>query len=82
MPIHVALDASFIIVLLNEKDLWHSAALQLLRPLETKGTQQCVFDCVLSEVVRTLARRVRDLVMKEQGPEFCTTKEILEKLHP
>jgi predicted nucleic acid-binding protein len=60
MPIQVALDASFIVALLDEKDLWHPAALQLLSPLETPGFKQFAFDCVLSEVVSTLARRVRE----------------------
>ncbi len=51
MPLLIGLDSSFIIALLDEKDLWHSVALELLGPLETTGVKQFVFDCVLSEVV-------------------------------
>ncbi len=70
MPLLIGLDTSFIIALLDEKDLWHSAALQLLGPMEITGTKQFVFDCVLSEVVSTLARRTREKRRQADFPKL------------
>ena len=66
----VALDTCFIIALLDERDLWHSAAIGLLGPLGTTGTKQFVFDCVLSEVVSTLARRTRERHREADFPKL------------
>ncbi len=79
MPLQIGLDTSFIIALLDEKDLWHSAAMELLDPLETTGTKQFVFDCVLSEVVSTLARRIRE---KHREPDFPGLMDEIRKRFP
>lgn len=79
MPLQIGLDTSFIIALLDVKDLWHSAALELLDPLETRGTKQFVFDCVLAEVVSTLARRSRE---KHREADFPGLMNEIEKRFP
>ncbi len=79
MPPQIGLDTSFIIALLDEKDQWHSVAMELLDPLETMGTKQFVFDCVLAEVVSTLARRIRE---KHHEADFPGLMEEIEKRFP
>jgi predicted nucleic acid-binding protein len=79
MPLLIGLDTSFIIALLDERDHWHSAVLQLLGPLETTGAKQFVFDCVLAEVVSTLARRTQD---KRRQSDFPKLLDEIESRFP
>ena len=60
MLVNIGLDTSFIIGLLDEKDLWHASALELQAAFRTGGFRPHVFDCVLSEVISTLARRTHE----------------------
>jgi predicted nucleic acid-binding protein len=60
MPIKVGLDTSFVIGLIDERDVWHAAALDLQAGLQSGDYRLHIFDCVLSEVIRILARRVHE----------------------
>lgn len=60
MPLKIALDTSFIIALLDEKDIWRAQALTLQTALEAFETKPVVFDCVLAEALSTLSRRLHE----------------------
>ncbi len=60
MPVTIGLDASFVIGLLDEKDLWHTPAAQLYDDIQAREFQMAAFDCVLAETVGALARRVHE----------------------
>jgi predicted nucleic acid-binding protein len=60
MPGQIGLDTSFVIGILDERDLWRAQALALQRALEDGGFKPVIFDCVVSEVISTLARRVSE----------------------
>lgn len=60
MPRKIALDTSFIVALLDEKDLWHSQTVALQAALEQPDLKPVVFDCVLAEALSTLARRAHE----------------------
>jgi predicted nucleic acid-binding protein len=60
MPIKVGLDTSFVVGLIDERDVWHRAAFDLQAGLQAGDYRLHIFDCVLSEVISTLARRVHE----------------------
>lgn len=60
MPIKVGLDTSFVVGLIDERDVWHAAARDLQAGLQAGDYRLHIFDCVLSEVISTLARRVHE----------------------
>jgi predicted nucleic acid-binding protein len=60
MSIVIGLDASFVIGLLDEKDIWHVPASQVYADMLARSAQIMAFDCVLAESVSTLARRVHE----------------------
>lgn len=60
MPSLIGLDTSFVIGLLDEKDVWHIPASQVYAVMLARGAQIVAFDCVLAEAVSTLARRVHE----------------------
>jgi len=60
MPRRIALDTSFVIGLIDDKDIWRSRSLELEKALEATAYRPVIFDCVLSEVISTLARRTQE----------------------
>jgi predicted nucleic acid-binding protein len=54
----IAIDTSLLIGLLDPKDLWHNQASAIKQALQTRGADVAVLDCVLSEALSTLARRI------------------------
>jgi predicted nucleic acid-binding protein len=60
MPPRIALDTSFVVGLIDDKDVWRDPAVALQKALEEAGYLPVIFDCVLSEVVSTLARRTHE----------------------
>ena len=60
MALRIALDTTFVIGLIDEKDLWRQKAVALQTALEEAHYQPVIFDCVLSEVISTLARRTHE----------------------
>lgn len=60
MAVRIGLDASLIIGMLDEQDVWHTPTLELLAALEARGFEPVVFDCVLAEAISALARRIHE----------------------
>lgn len=60
MSIAIGLDTSFVIGLLDERDIWHVPASQVYAEILARSAQIMVFDCVLAESVSTSARRVHE----------------------
>ncbi len=60
MPIKIALDTTFIAGLIDDKDVWHTAAHTLRPLLDNHNVQTFVLDCVMAEVVSILARRTHE----------------------
>ena len=60
MPVKIGLDTSFIVGLVDDKDVWHIAAHALRGMIDTSDFQTFAFDCVMTEVVSILARRVHE----------------------
>jgi predicted nucleic acid-binding protein len=56
----VAIDTSVLIGLVDARDVWHSAALQLQTALRTAQLAPVHFDCTVAEALSTLARRLRE----------------------
>lgn len=56
----IAIDTSLLIGLLDPKDIWHSQAFVVKRALQARGADVAMFDCVLSEAISTLARRIHE----------------------
>ncbi|MGQ0604982.1 MAG: hypothetical protein ACT4QE_25160 [Anaerolineales bacterium] len=66
----IALDTSFIIGWIDEKDVWRAPTLALQSALENSSFQPIVFDCVLAEAVSVLARRVHEKRRVASLPEL------------
>ena len=60
MTMPIGLDTTFIVGMLDAQDLWRAATLDLRAALEARGFEPVIFDCVLTEVVSTLARRTHE----------------------
>lgn len=60
MAARVALDTSFVLGLLDAQDLWHQRSLETKTALAKRDFGPVVFDCVLAEVISTLARRTHE----------------------
>ena len=56
----VAIDTSLLIGLLDRQDIWHSRAVALKQALQSQDVPVAVFDCVLSEALSAIARRVHE----------------------
>jgi predicted nucleic acid-binding protein len=60
MPNLIALDTNFVVGLVDEQDLWSTAALSLQTALTAKAFVPVIFDCVMAEVVSVVARRIHE----------------------
>jgi len=56
----VAIDTSVLIGLIDARDVWHSAALQLQAALRAAQLAPVHFECTVAEALSTLARRLRE----------------------
>ncbi|MBN1139289.1 MAG: type II toxin-antitoxin system VapC family toxin [Anaerolineae bacterium] len=56
----IAIDTSFLIGLLDPQDIWHDPAVAVKGALQALEAEVVVFDCVLSEALSTLARRIHE----------------------
>jgi predicted nucleic acid-binding protein len=79
MPVKIGLDTSFVIGLLDERDVWHRPAIELYSALQAKDFRPYIFDCVIAEVISTLARRIHE---KRREAEFSTILGQLRKQFP
>ena len=60
MAARVALDTSFVPGLLDAQDLRHQRSLEIKTALAERDFKPVAFDCVLAEVISTLARRTHE----------------------
>jgi predicted nucleic acid-binding protein len=56
----VAIDTSVLIGLIDARDVWHHAALQLQTALRAAQLAPVHFDCTVAEALSALARRLRE----------------------
>lgn len=56
----ISIDTSVVVGLLDSHDHWHSTATNLQTALIASGFSPVYFDCVVTEAVSTLARRLRE----------------------
>jgi predicted nucleic acid-binding protein len=64
----VAIDTSVLIGLVDARDVWHRAALQLQTALHTAQLVPVHFDCTVAEALSTLARRLREQRRMQELP--------------
>ena len=79
MPVKGGLDTSFVIGLLDEQDVWHSQAKLLQDVLDSNDCRTFIFDCVLGEVISTLARRTHE---KRRAADFSELTARIKKRFP
>ena len=79
MPIKIGLDTSSALGLIDDKDLWYTAAQTLRAIIDTSDFQTFAFDCVLAEVVSTLARRTHE---KRRATQLATLLPQLKAQFP
>lgn len=60
MAISVGVDANVLIALLDQQDVWHSPAQTLIKAIQVQQWPLIYFDCVVTEAISTLARRLRE----------------------
>ncbi len=68
MRLKIGLDASFVVGLIDEKDVWHTQASALQAAISASNGQCYIFDSVLAEVISTLARRIHEKRRKTDLP--------------
>ncbi|MBI4770699.1 MAG: type II toxin-antitoxin system VapC family toxin [Chloroflexi bacterium] len=56
----VAIDTNVVVGLLDERDVWHAGSVSLLEAVETAGLETVYFDCVMTEAVSTVGRRLHE----------------------
>lgn len=79
MPVKIGLDTSFVIGLLDGKDVWHTPALELQAAFRAGDFRLYIFDCVLAEVISTLARRIHE---KRRDADLGPLLEQVQKQFP
>jgi len=71
-PKQVALDTSILVGLVDSRDIWHPAAINLRDALKGAQSQMVYFDCVISEVINVLARRAKERKRSSEFTELLT----------
>ena len=66
-----AVDTSFAIALMDEKDRHHERALRILDGIEKAGLEVIYIDCVINEIYSVIARRFAERKMSERFPEMA-----------
>lgn len=72
-------DTSFIVGLVDPRDVWHARARALYQALEQKQAELAYPDCVVSEAVNVLARRSEE---RGRSQEFLRLLELLGRQIP
>lgn len=70
----VVIDTSVLIALINPTDLWHSQALSLEKALLDKSVKPIYFDCVTTETISAITRRLHE---KKRGED---TSGVIDRL--
>src|SRR5437868_594643 len=55
----VAIDTNVLVGFIDDDDIWHREAEALMRRLQAEGIEAVYFDCVLSESISVMAKRMR-----------------------
>jgi len=66
----ISIDTSVVVGLLDSRDHWHCAATSLQAALVAGGFAPVYFDCVVTEAVSTLARRLREKRREAELPDL------------
>jgi predicted nucleic acid-binding protein len=72
---HIALDSSVLLALLNPDDVWHGRAIALQDAMVKADADFVYFDCVIAETISAVARRLHE---KGKSDEVKTLLERLE----
>jgi predicted nucleic acid-binding protein len=76
---HIAVDASVLVGLLNPRDIWHTQAEAILDALLIASITPVYFDCVAAEAISAAARRLRE---KERTAEVAALMDRLNAQVP
>lgn len=79
MKIRVALDTVVIVALLDRRDKWHQAAVEVRDALKAVGALVVYLDSVMNEVITVLARRLGE---QRRGEQFVALLDQLHSLIP
>src|SRR5437879_6122710 len=71
----IAIDTSVLIGILDARDVWHRAAIELQGALQAVQWASIYFDCVVAEAISTLTRRLRE---QRRLPELASLLDRLE----
>ena len=71
----IAIDTSVLIGILDARDVWHRAAMELQGALQAAQWAAIYFDCVVAEAISTLTRRLRE---QRRPQELSSLLERLE----
>lgn len=66
----ISVDTSVVVGLLDSRDHWHPTATSLQTALLADGFSPVYFDCVVTEAVSTLARRLRETRREAELPDL------------
>lgn len=75
----VIVDTSILVGLVNPRDIWHAPSLALVNQLVLVNAELVYFDCVVSEAISTICRRLHE---KGRTAEISALLRGLETLAP
>ena len=79
VPAQALVDSNVLIALVDERDVWHAAAQQLLLSDSVRAMRLVYLDCVVAESLSTLGRRLEE---KKRSIEFAALIDRLFILAP
>ncbi|MBE0431510.1 MAG: type II toxin-antitoxin system VapC family toxin [Dehalococcoidia bacterium] len=65
------MDTNLIVALMDERDLHHRRALQVLTEIEDAGVEVLYVDCVINEVYTVMARRFAERSISDDFPRIA-----------
>lgn len=66
----IIIDSNFLLGLIDEKDKWHSQALSMKLEIQKRKWSNVYFDCIITETVSTLAKRLEEKKRAHEFPIF------------
>lgn len=67
---HIAIDASVLVAIINPNDLWHTQAKTLINRLDEVEFTPVNFDCAVTEAVSVLVRRLHEKGYGDEVPQM------------